>query len=429
MADYQLDAIFCPAPFAVIEASTKAGKTVGCMGWLLEQALAGKEGRNYWWVAPVYKQAEIAYRRYKYGLDRSIFTANESKLRLHFATGTILHFLSAEDPDSLYGEDVYAAVGDEITRWKEAAWFALRSTITQTEAPIRLIGNVKGRGNFAYKLARMAESRMLDGDPRYHYAKITALDAVAAGILSQETVDNARAELPDAVFRELYLAEPSDDGGNPFGIDAIAGQVAALSAAPPVAWGWDLAKSYDWTVGVALDTAGDVCRFERWQAPWEDTIRRIVAHTGNTPALVDSTGVGDPVLEALQASAPNIYEGFKFSSASKQQLMEGLAVAIQQRQIRYPEGPITAELETFEYEYTRTGVRYAAPEGLHDDCVMSLGLAVKHWALKRRDDLPYAWRRKDPAFRQEVLGSPDHEETDDERVARRMAAYQAAQGQ
>jgi hypothetical protein len=34
------------------------------------------------------------------------------------------------------------------------------------------------------------------------------------------------------------------------------------------------------------------------------------------------------------------------------------------------------ELETFEYEYTRTGVRYSAPEGLHDDCVCALALAV-----------------------------------------------------
>jgi hypothetical protein len=56
--------------------------------------------------------------------------------------------------------------------------------------------------------------------------------------------------------------------------------------------------------------------------------------------------------------------------------MEGLAVAIQARHITYPEGAIVNELEAFEYEYTRTGVRYSAPEGLHDDCVMALALAV-----------------------------------------------------
>ena len=35
-----------------------------------------------------------------------------------------------------------------------------------------------------------------------------------------------------------------------------------------------------------------------------------------------------------------------------------------------------AELEAFGYEYSASGVKYSAPEGLHDDCVMALALAV-----------------------------------------------------
>jgi hypothetical protein len=37
-------AIFNSSRYAVIEASTKAGKTVGCMVWLAEQAMAGRPG-------------------------------------------------------------------------------------------------------------------------------------------------------------------------------------------------------------------------------------------------------------------------------------------------------------------------------------------------------------------------------------------------
>jgi hypothetical protein len=182
------------------------------------------------------------------------------------------------------------------------------------------------------------------------------------------------------VFRELYLAEPSDDGGNPFGIAAIAACVVAgpLSKASPVVWGWDLAKHVDWTVGIALDADGRVCRFERFQQPWDSTIIRIVAATGSTPALVDSTGVGDPILEMLQKNRGTHFEGYSFNASSKQKLMEGLAVAIQRRDVTFPDGPIQRELEEFEYEYTRSGVRYSAPEGFHDDCVCSLALAVMH---------------------------------------------------
>ena len=68
--------------------------------------------------------------------------------------------------------------------------------------------------------------------------------------------------------------------------------------------------------------------------------------------------------------------GFKFTSPSKQQLMEGLSLAIQQEDIHFPDGQIVSELKDFGYEFTRTGVRYSAPEGFHDDCVCGLALAV-----------------------------------------------------
>ena len=105
---------------------------------------------------------------------------------------------------------------------------------------------------------------------------------------------------------------------------------------------------------------------------------RISASTRGIAALVDSTGVGDPIVEMLQKHVGNRIEGYTFNQGSKQKLMEGLAVAIQQRTITFPDGPIRQELQEFEYEYTRSGVRYSAPEGFHDDCVCALALAVMH---------------------------------------------------
>lgn len=89
---------------------------------------------------------------------------------------------------------------------------------------------------------------------------------------------------------------------------------------------------------------------------------------------MDATGVGDPIVEELQREDPLI-EGFKFTSTSKQQLMEGLALSIQQGNIRYPDGLIVDELSMFEYVYTKNGVKYSAPDGMHDDAVCSLALA------------------------------------------------------
>ena len=56
--------------YSIIEASTKSGKTIGCIIWLLSTALAeGRDGRVYWWIAPVWGQAKIAYRRTKLAIE------------------------------------------------------------------------------------------------------------------------------------------------------------------------------------------------------------------------------------------------------------------------------------------------------------------------------------------------------------------------
>ena len=203
----QEDALFNDARYAVTEASTKSGKTVGAIVWLHEQAaLGGAPGRNYWWIAPIRRTARIAYKRLKLFLPPGSFESNETERTITLANGATISFLGSENPDSLYGEDVYAAVIDEATRVKAASWYALRSTLTATEGPVRIIGNVKGRRNWAYKLARKAEA----GAAGYHYAKLTVWDAVQAGIFSADEAEDARETLPASVYKELYLAEAAD---------------------------------------------------------------------------------------------------------------------------------------------------------------------------------------------------------------------------
>ncbi len=383
----QDEAIFYPrdingdeARYSVIEAGTKTGKTVGCICWLFEVALHGPPG-NYWWVAPVSRQAAIAFRRMKSFFNREVMTPLLTPVpTITLPGGQVIWFLSGEDPDNLYGEDVWAAVIDEASRLREEAWHAVRSTLTATRGPMRFIGNVKGRKNWFYGMARRAER----GEPGYSYHKIVAADAVAAKVLAAEEIESAKRDLPEQVFKELYLAEASDDGGNPFGLQHIEKVLHPLSMAPPVAWGWDLAKKHDFTVGIGLDISGRVCRFHRWQLPWKETIKKIRAITMRIPAYVDSTGVGDPIVEHLQDDNPgHRIEEYLFTPQSKQKLMEGLAVAIQNEEtsiigptIHGVKHVMQLEAESFEYVLTRTGVRYSAPEGFFDDCTCAHALAV-----------------------------------------------------
>jgi hypothetical protein len=359
--------------------------------WLLEEAIRMGRG-NWWWVATTSDTANIAFRRTQDRLRGYLdsggtllrvgeaidFYKNETRSIIRVAGATIW-FKSADEPDNLYGEDVYGAVGDEVSRWKLDAWVALYSTLTATKGRAKLIGNVKGRRNWAYLQARKAEA----GEAGWGYHKLTAWDAIDGGILDRTTIEEARRDMTPERFRELYEAEAAEDGGNPFGLDAIRKcKVDAPSTDAVAVFGVDLAKSSDWTWVIGLDREGRQVVSERWQAPWDETTRKLTTLIGRTPALVDSTGVGDPIVEQLQKACPSV-EGFKFTSPSKQQLMEGLASAIQQGTISFSDPQLENELEAFEYEYTRTGVRYSAPDGLHDDGVCALALATKQLQVIR----------------------------------------------
>lgn len=375
----QLNALFNTKLIGVCEASTKSGKTHGAIIWLSEKAiLYGGQNKNYWWVAPVSDQTDIAFRRIRLALPKGSFTPNLTRKTITLKhNGATIWFKSGDAPDSLFGEDVYAAIVDEASRVKEESWQALWSTLTATEGPVRIIGNVKGRANWMYRLARLAKS---GENSDMYYEKITCYDAIEAGVITAESVERAKNVLPENVFKELYLAEAGEDGGNPFGIDHIYAAINpdGKSSKDPVAWGWDVAKHQNYTVGIALDEDGSVCRFLRFQDMWETTLERIVTATGKTPALIDSTGSGDQLLERLRLAGHVNFEGQLFGGwIAKYELMVGLAVAIQNGEISYPAGRIVEELEVFEYVDKGDRVIYDSPKGVHDDCVDALAMAVK----------------------------------------------------
>jgi hypothetical protein len=344
---------------------------------MFEQALQLKPNQRGWWVAPTIGQAKIAFDRMKHQIsNKDLYKSNDTNRTITLITGGIMEFKTAEKPDNLYGEDCYFAIFDEFSRGREESWHALRSTLTSTGGKCKFIGNAKGKKNWGYKLAMKAKQ---GDDPNYEYFKITAYDAANAGMMTKdgrpfiEEIEDAKKDLPESVFNELYLAEPSEDGSNPFGLDYISKCVYPISTMPSVCFGVDLAKKSDWTSQIGLDKFGAVSYYDTFQKDWKQTTQSIL-NLPNAPLAIDSTGVGDPIAEDIATKRENV-KLFLFTQRSKQQLMEGLAYAIQSRAISFPEGRIKDQLEQFEFEYTRTGVRYSAPEGMHDDDVCALALA------------------------------------------------------
>lgn len=378
-----------PARFTITEATTKAGKTMSHLEWLIAEACATGYG-NFWWVATVYITSMMAYERCKRRLDGFImykgkyirvsdpvpYKAFESKREIKVGGATIV-FRSADKSDNLYGEDVLAVVGDEATRWREASWTAIYTTLTATKGKAKLIGNVKGRNNWCYFLARKAEKKE-DSELSYH--KLTALDAVAGGVIEQDTVDSAKRHMKSEDFLQLYMAEAAEDGGNPFGVQNIENMmIEDASDDRTVCYGVDFGDKVDFTWIIGLDKYGCQTKSIRFNGVgWNAQIPRIQKIIGSKPALVDETGIGEGLLLLLQQKCKKV-EGIKFSpgpTGNRHKLLQDLEYAIDDGELAIFDDRLKAELQMTERHYTSTGrVWYGVPDGEHDDGIMSLAMA------------------------------------------------------
>jgi hypothetical protein len=95
---------------------------------------------------------------------------------------------------------------------------------------------------------------------------------------------------------------------------------------------------------------------------------------------VEVNSVSDLFYDLLSKRCKNIHT-FTTTNNSKQEIIEGLILDINEGNIRIPSRTLFPslydELSIFSYEYSpkTRSVKYGAPNGFHDDCVMSLCMA------------------------------------------------------
>jgi phage FluMu gp28-like protein len=86
-------------------------------------------------------------------------------------------------------------------------------------------------------------------------------------------------------------------------------------------------------------------------------------------------------------------QGVALSNAVKQDLIEGLALAFERGEVEIlADAVLSNELQSYQMERLPSGaLRFSAPEGGHDDCVVALALAwsaaSEHLSFGRLTDL------------------------------------------
>jgi hypothetical protein len=126
---------------------------------------------------------------------------------------------------------------------------------------------------------------------------------------------------------------------------------------------------------------------------------------------LDSTGLGDPVFDHLSLRGIPI-EPFVFTAQSRENLLTNLAVLLEKEQLVLPAyEPLLQELESFQYVLKANGKIKIESVGLHDDCVMSLALAVWKVETDRFAGEFDEERKRLTKFYNEIKGADEHKYT------------------
>ena len=377
----------------VICAGTRWGKTMLCSYLCLRELVGFK--KRVWNVSPTYDLTKKVFRYLKEWIIE--YFPKEFKIqerpfpRITSVTGSVWEGKSAENEKGLKGEELDLVIVDEAAELKPEVYERhLRARIASREGKSVLISTPKGR-NWFYR-------EYLKGKKRDNYAtfRFKSTDGVS---ITEKEFKEITDNIPKAIVEQEYLAKFLADAAAVFPdpYENVKGELQDVEKGARYVMGVDLAKHRDFTVViVARRDSNQVVHFKRWQKiPWSLTRKRVLGiaqRFNNAKVFIDSTGVGDPIVEDLEGEGI-IVEPFIYTYKKKKQLIEKLCLFLEQQELTYPKIPdLLDELETFGYTVKktnsgRTKLFYSAPSGAHDDCVNALALAVQG-LKKKKEELP-----------------------------------------
>lgn len=399
----------------VLACGRRWGKDMGCVMELLRLCLQLRDRNaakpllvptvHAWIIGPSYPMVTQLWRELLERIPRVLWAKppNQTTRTLELSGGIVIEVRSAESfggpgkDVGLVGVGLDVLVVTEASKIREEVWSrALLPTLTSPgRAGLALVnGTPRGYDHWFHRLYAAGQNPERKGEVEswnWPTAMVGADGRMVRHAMGNPHVDLAelervRMEMPERYFRQEILAEFLSDGGAVFRTveRCLGGVLDAPRAGDAYHAGIDLAKFSDWTVVVVMDEANRVVAFERWRrVDWEIQKRRIkeiLERYNSAAARVDATGVGDPVVEALQREGLQV-EGVVLTGPAKRELIDALIVAMESVPpgVTIPQKGcevLVGELKAYEYKLSSAGnVRTNAPEGEHDDCVVALALA------------------------------------------------------
>lgn len=362
------------AKYYVCNIGRQWGKTMFATNQLLYWAINFK-GSQIAWVSPVYSQSKKVFDELERATARSgMFEFNRSELTVK-GCGSTIRFFSGERPDNIRGNTFDYLVIDEMAFTRPELWReVLQATVLVKGKKVIFISTPKGKNHFH------ALSLQHNYDDRYRYFHFGSYDNP---MIDPTEIDSIKRSLPDHVFRQEYLAEFMDNSSGLFKNVRENTITQPGTAVGRLFGGLDIGRADDYTVLTILDSKQNMIHIERWRHDeWSAIINKVASVINRYKALtyVEVNNQGDVFFEMLKGKCKNLVEPFVTTTKTKPIMIEDLAVQFEQNQIKVLQHDwLIDELEAFTYIYDPKSrrVKYSAPQGIHDDCVISLSLAVQ----------------------------------------------------
>jgi phage terminase large subunit-like protein len=197
-------------------------------------------------------------------------------------------------------------------------------------------------------------------------------------------VADSQRTLPERTFAQEFEAVFLEDEGTVFRRIREAATATPQEGKQPghrYVIGVDWAKLYDFTVMCVVDTTTrELVHMDRSnKVDYAVQVGRLqaLAQKFEPDAIyAEQNSMGEPLVETLQRMSLPVYP-FHTNNASKTAVIDALALAFERAELRVPHDEVLLnELLAYQAERLPSGLmRYGAPDGLHDDCVISLALA------------------------------------------------------
>ena len=368
---------------------SKAKYHVACVGRQFGKSLMGINLALYWainnsntkvlWVSPVYSQSTKVQKEIIQAVGSSgiVKSNNYSSNEITLKNGSTIIFRSAERYDNIRGLTVDYGIIDEAAFCKDEAWTeAIKPVFLVRGKKVLFISTPKG-SNWFKTLFQLGNS-----NDHKQYASYTG-SSYDTPFIQLEDIEDAKRTLPENVFKQEYLAEFIDSGGEVFTNLDKNTFPKYTPGEGKVYCGIDLGRANDFTVATFIDSKGKIIEVYRdnkseWSTMTNNIIQLIRKHQATV--MVEVNSIGDVIFENIKKQWSDSHP-FVTSSKTKNEIIEGLILDMNESTIRIPDenlfGPLYQELSVFTYEYNpkTRNIRYTHPSGLHDDTVISLAIA------------------------------------------------------